>query len=74
MNLRQFADHHKMTNEALADWLAERCGVSRDGARKWVYGTRVPRPDVIRKIVEATDGQVTADDLLSLSPAPEVAA
>jgi hypothetical protein len=67
MNLKRFAETNGMTNEALADWLAGEIGVSRDGARKWVYGTRTPRLPVLQRISAATNGAVTANDFI---PAP----
>lgn len=70
MNLRQFAEERGITNEALADWLAVEVGVSRDGARKWVYGVRTPRLGVIARITDATNGAVTANDFIAPAPAP----
>ena len=43
---------------------AKRIGVTVSGLNKWLYGFRHPRPSQARRIVEATDGAVTASDLL----------
>ncbi len=41
---------------------------SEDAVRKWKYGQRMPRPQVLARIREVTNGAVTANDFL---PAPE---
>jgi len=61
----------------LNDWLAtreteisnsefaERIGVSRQAVWRYRLGERMPRPDVISRIREATRGAVTANDFVS---------
>lgn len=46
---------------------AARIGVHPISVSRYVTGRRLPEPDVIRRIVVATDGAVTADDLLGLA-------
>jgi hypothetical protein len=36
---------------------------------RWLSGERIPRPNQIRRIVEVTQGQITANDLLRLETA-----
>lgn len=71
MTLREFAEHKRMTNEQLVAWIAARMGVSKSGARKWVYGERTPRGTQMVRVVALTDGLVTANDFL---PREETAA
>ncbi len=67
MTLREFAEHRNMSNEQLAAWLAAQVGVSRSGARKWVYGERTPRGLQMVRVLALTDGLVTANDFLPLA-------
>jgi len=52
--------------------LAERIGVSRQALYRYKAGHRTPRPSIIHRIREATNGAVTADDFLP-DPKGEVA-
>ena len=45
----------------------QRVGVSGESVRLWAHGERVPRPDVMARIVEATEGAVQPGDFY---PAP----
>jgi hypothetical protein len=56
-----------MSNEQLAAWIAAQVGVSRSGARKWVYGERTPRGLQMVRVLALTDGLVTANDFLPLA-------
>ncbi|MEM9938785.1 MAG: helix-turn-helix transcriptional regulator [Pseudomonadota bacterium] len=47
--------------------LAERCGVSEVSIFAYERGTRRPRPEIARRIEAATNGEVTAVELLGLS-------
>lgn len=44
-------------------------GVGATGVRKWRKGDRVPRPDQMRRIVEATEGKVTPNDFYGIAEA-----
>lgn len=70
MTLREYALHRDLSKEALAAWLAEHVGVSRAGARKWVYGERTPRPQQMLRVMELTGGLVTANDFLAPRSTP----
>lgn len=43
-----------------------RCGVSRAVAARWVKGEDVPRGPNIKKVVEGTRGEVTANEILGI--------
>jgi DNA-binding transcriptional regulator YdaS (Cro superfamily) len=45
--------------------LAKKLGVTKEAVRLWVAGSRTPRPDAMRRIVDATGGQVTPNDFLA---------
>lgn len=58
----------------ISDWLrtsehsdtefADRIGVSRQALSRYKAGTRMPRPEVLARIREATGNAVTADDFV----------
>lgn len=55
--------------------LAEEIGVSYEAARLYLLGKRTPRPRVMRRIHEVSDGLVTPNDILAgLAPSGEAAA
>lgn len=60
MTLRAFMDAHALGPTEMA----RRLECSESAVRKWYYGERIPRPDQMRRISEATFGIVTANDLL----------
>lgn len=49
----------------------DRCGVSEAAIRHYETGQRRPRPEIARRIEQATNGEVTAAELLGVS-APAV--
>lgn len=49
-------------------------GSSEGAVKKWRYGERIPRPDQMARIREATGGAVTADDFYAPSDASGAAA
>ncbi|MEM1353895.1 MAG: helix-turn-helix transcriptional regulator [Planctomycetota bacterium] len=53
---------------------ARQIGVGRMSVHRYISGERFPRPDVLERIYEATQGQVTPNDFLTLPPgiAPSV--
>jgi len=50
----------KMSHAAFADLI----GATQATVSRYVNGDRFPPPETIRRIVQATKGKVTADDLL----------
>lgn len=48
--------------------LGDRLGVGREAVRKWLRGERIPRPEVMRRIVEVTEGKVGPADFYDLTP------
>jgi transcriptional regulator with XRE-family HTH domain len=61
MKLSSYLDAAKETHEAFA----KRIGVSQAAVSRYAAGARLPRPEVLHRIVEATGGKVTANDFLS---------
>jgi DNA-binding transcriptional regulator YiaG len=64
MKLADFLDAKGLSDEGFAALVGN---VSVWGVRKWRYGQRTPRPREMARIVEVTQGVVTANDFL---PAP----
>lgn len=60
MKLSEFMRDAKLDDDAMA----AKVGCSAGAVRKWRYGERMPRPDQMIRLREATDGAVTADDFL----------
>ena len=52
---------------------AEKIGTSAEAVRRYVTGTRMPTPDVMARIVAATEGTVEPNDFYDIAPerAPE---
>lgn len=69
MFFREYMERSALTDEAMAALLG---GCSAHAVKKWRYRERVPRPAMLRKIVEVTGGAVTASDFLE-APAATVA-
>jgi transcriptional regulator with XRE-family HTH domain len=60
MNLRTFLEQ---TGISITDFARE-IGVYPQAVHRYLRGERMPRPDVMRLILKATDGAVTADSFL----------
>lgn len=70
MTLREYLEQKKLTPEAFSGQI----GVSRITVGRYLDGSRRPSWKVLPKIIEATNGQVTANSFLCASvPAREVA-
>lgn len=69
MNLREFLKARSMSEADLGRAL----GVGQATVNRYIRGERIPRPEVMRRIVEVTDGQVGPADFYDL-PAREPAA
>lgn len=61
MTLDDYLKASDLTEEAFA----KRLSVSQPAVHRYRNG-RIPTPDVMQKIIEATDGAVTANDFFQL--------
>lgn len=61
MKLDEYLSARGLTCEAFA----EKIGVTGTSVWRYAHGERLPRPATMRRIVEATDGAVTAQDFYS---------
>lgn len=43
-------------------------GISKEAVHYYLHGKRFPRPETLRRIAEATDGLVTANDFCQEEP------
>jgi transcriptional regulator with XRE-family HTH domain len=68
MQLRAYAREHRLTAVQLAKMLDYPTAT----VRKWLQRERIPRPEALRKIEEATGGQVAPADFFE-SPSPPLA-
>jgi DNA-binding transcriptional regulator YdaS (Cro superfamily) len=57
MHLSEHLDTHGLTYSAFA----RQIGVSAETVRRYCNGERVPAPSIMRRIIRATEGKVTAD-------------
>ena len=62
MRLQEYLTH---TATSRADF-AQQIGVSVESVRRYLIG-RIPEPPVMEKIIEATEGKVTANDFFGLA-------
>jgi transcriptional regulator with XRE-family HTH domain len=60
MKLRQYLDEQNLSERVFA----EKIGVKQATVNRYCAG-RIPQPDVMRKIVDVTGGQVTANDFFA---------
>lgn len=58
MNLRSYLTASGISESAFG----ARIGVSQAAVNRYVRRARIPTPQIMSRIVEATDGQVTAND------------
>ena len=66
MKLREYLDDRKLTAKAFGGSI----GVSGHAVLKWIRGERVPRPEIMAKIVKATSGAVQPNDFYGAVAAP----
>ena len=71
MNLAAYMQAHSLDDAAMA---AKIKNCSPSAVKKWRYGERVPRPEQMLRIVEATDGKVTPNDFLPSGALTEIEA
>lgn len=62
MTLKEYMDRNQIEPEVMA----ARLGVSVSGLMKWVREQRIPRPDMMHAIAEATNGAVTPNDFIGV--------
>ena len=60
MKLRAFMTEQQLSPAAFARILGD---VSGEAVRLWASGRRMPEPEIAQRIVEATGGTVTVQDL-----------
>lgn len=63
MKLGEWLSSKGMSQQAFAD----KAGVSQGAVARFVLGRRMPNREMMRKISEATEGQVTPNDFHDLS-------
>lgn len=63
---------HSLTDAAMAARIGG--GVTPRQVRKWKYGESLPRLPELVRLTRATEGEVTAEDFVQSSDAPEAAA
>ena len=66
MKLADYLAHFKITQQAFATTI----GVTQASVGRYAAHNRMPRPKIMRKIAEATDRCVTADDFMADPPPP----
>jgi transcriptional regulator with XRE-family HTH domain len=63
MRLQDYLSEHGVTRAEFA----RRLGVKHISVTRYVSEGRVPEPSVMEKIIEVTDGKVTANDFFGLA-------
>lgn len=64
MNIKNYIEQPISTNQAESiRLLAKKLGKPENTVKNWVYGNNYPSRKMWRKIEEATNGQVTAEEL-----------
>lgn len=66
MKLRDFMSARDLSEAHLGRLL----GIGQATVNRYVRGERIPRPEVMRRIVEVTEGKVGPADFYDLPPAP----
>ena len=69
MNLRSYLSSRGISEAAFGQTIA----VSQAAVNRYVRGERMPTPRIMARIVEATDGQVTANDFYAQPDTSEAA-
>ena len=60
MTLNEYMKNNQINDQKLAD----KVGVSRSAITQYRLGDRMPRPEILVRLVEATDNQVGPIDLV----------
>lgn len=66
MTLADYLTQHDLTHEGFARMI----GCEQPTVSRFVAGARIPSPVLMRKIVEVTNGAVTANDFFGIEAAP----
>jgi transcriptional regulator with XRE-family HTH domain len=61
MNLHEYMKNNDINDQKLAD----KVGVSRSAITQYRLGDRMPKPEILVKLVAATDNEVSPLDLAS---------
>lgn len=64
MKLSTFLQERELSRRKFADMV----GISKEAVHYYLHGKRFPRPETLRRIAEATDGLVTANDFCQEEP------
>ena len=60
MTLNDYMKNNQINDQKLAD----KVGVSRSAITQYRLGDRMPRPEILVRLIEATDNQVSPIDLV----------
>ena len=63
MTLEAYLQGRNLTHDEFAKLI----GCEQPTVTRFVNGKRIPSPDLMRRIAEATDGQVTANDFFGIA-------
>lgn len=71
MRLSDYLEKNRLTQTAFAELI----GADQGQIARYVSGERLPRRDLMQKIIDATDGAVTPNDFFQVpTPSQEAAA
>jgi transcriptional regulator with XRE-family HTH domain len=59
MTLSEYMDKHQMTDQKMSEIV----GVSRSAITQYRLGDRMPKPEILVRLVEATDAKVSPMDM-----------
>lgn len=59
MTLSEYMDKHGMTDQKMSEIV----GVSRSAITQYRLGDRMPKPEILVRLVEATDAKVSPMDM-----------
>jgi transcriptional regulator with XRE-family HTH domain len=57
--------HLTQTGTSVAEF-SRKIGVSKMAVQHWVSGNRIPRPEIMKRITEATNGAVQPNDFFDM--------
>lgn len=70
MTLSEYLTQNSLSIAAFA----ARLGVNKSAVSRWATGARLPRRDMMNRINDATEGEVTANDFFESTAHPQEAA
>jgi transcriptional regulator with XRE-family HTH domain len=59
MTLSEYMDKHQMTDQKMSEII----GVSRSAVTQYRLGSRMPKPEILVRLVDATDAKVSPMDM-----------